>query len=615
MVPLRPPIACGYGGRLKNTTLEEFWPTKGRNTNITGGTTHVATNLNTYFASGTHKKDKDSSKNKQDHGRHRYQYATARDRHSRRGSRWADSESTRQFCAQSAQFDTGTKAFCKRSSPTVSEIMSRIQKDSRRSQMRNNRLQLLMTAYQIAQHEHSATSQIREQVDKFWRKPAYGKAPRTKPDDCVRIIMENFNSLGIFTNSTKINALNKLCREFKADILAGCETQADWRQATEEQQFKNVIGVGTETRSIVAHNINERMQRNQHGGCAMMAMGRLSAEVVETGADPYGLGRWCWMKVGSGEKKTQIVMIYQPSGTSTTNSAGTTVREQHERYFEARGDLRPARIIFFDQLIAQLIVWKSTDSDIILLGDFNKNVYTGRIAKRLAQPDLNFNEQCHQCTGVYIPPTFREGTIPIDAVYATAGIECVSAHILPHKGGVGDHRCFIVDFSSTSVIGSKFPNIVRCVARRLHCKSTRLVQTYNQELDHLCTKHKMYERIYFIYSHIEHLSEDDFSYLMNKWDTKLIQFKLHSEKECTKYKSNQIEWSPEVGFWLSRRWLLVRVKKFVLGLGPPDSRNLVQDCLRSHLFDPRMISHSEVMIHIQITQRQLWKLAKDGPEL
>ncbi len=28
-----------------------------------------------------------------------------------------------------------------------------------------------------------------------------------------------------------------------------------------------------------------------------------------------------------------------------------------------------------------------------------------------------------------------------------------------------------------------------------------------------------------------------------------------------------------------------------------------------------MISHSEVMIHIQITQRQLWKLAKDGPEL
>ncbi len=54
------------------------------------------------------------------------------------------------------------------------------------------------------------------------------------------------------------------------------------------------------TQSVVAHNINERMQRNQHGGCAIMAMGQFLAEVVETGVDHYGLGRWCWMKVGSG---------------------------------------------------------------------------------------------------------------------------------------------------------------------------------------------------------------------------------------------------------------------------------------------------------------------------
>ena len=41
----------------------------------------------------------------------------------------------------------------------------------------------------------------------------------------------------------------------------------------------------------------------------------------------------------------------------------------------------------------------------------------------------------------------------------------------------------------------------------------------------------------------------------------------------------------------------------------------MRDCLRSHLFDPRMISYSNVMIHIQITQQQLWTLAKDGPDL
>ncbi len=60
-----------------------------------------------------------------------------------------------------------------------------------------------------------------------------------------------------------------------------------------------------ETSSIVAHNVNERMQRNHYGGCAMMAMGHFSAEVIKTGVDPYGLGCCCWLRVGSGDKKTE----------------------------------------------------------------------------------------------------------------------------------------------------------------------------------------------------------------------------------------------------------------------------------------------------------------------
>jgi hypothetical protein len=64
--------------------------------------------------------------------------------------------------------------------------------------------------------------------------------------------MENFDSLGIFTNG----------QQFNTNILAGCKTQADWCQASEEQQFRNVIGIGMESRSVVAYNINKRMQQN-----------------------------------------------------------------------------------------------------------------------------------------------------------------------------------------------------------------------------------------------------------------------------------------------------------------------------------------------------------------
>jgi hypothetical protein len=177
------------------------------------------------------------------------------------------------------------------------------------------------------------------------------------------------------------------------------------------------------------------------------------------------------LRVGSGDKKNRIFMAYQPSGSKSTYSAGMTVREQHKRYFEARGDLQPAPRIFHEQLIAQLIVWKHTDSNIILLADSNENVYTGQIAKCHGLPDLMLNKQCLQCRGMHIPPTFRDGTVLIDVIFATAGIKCVNAYILLHKGGVGDHWCFILDFTSSSVIGTKFSNTACCSARKLHCKS------------------------------------------------------------------------------------------------------------------------------------------------
>jgi hypothetical protein len=152
------------------------------------------------------------------------------------------------------------------------------------------------------------------------------KGTLEKPDNCcVRMIIEKFNSLWIFKKGTKINQLNKLCHKLNTDSLAGCKTQADWRQATEEQQFRNVTGVGMDNRSIVIHNVNEQMQQNQHGGCAMMAMGCLSSEVAESAVDSTSLGRWCWFKMGSGNKKTRVVMAYQPSGSRSASSTGTTV--------------------------------------------------------------------------------------------------------------------------------------------------------------------------------------------------------------------------------------------------------------------------------------------------
>jgi hypothetical protein len=60
---------------------------------------------------------------------------------------------------------------------------------------------------------------------------------------------------------------------------------------------------------------------------------------------------------------------------------------------------------------------------------------------------------------------------------------------------------------------------------------------------------------------------------------------------------------------------VAHVKVFVLGLSPPNPCNLIQDCLRAHLFDPRYVSHSDLMIQIDIVHHKLCDLAKDTPAL
>ncbi len=149
----------------------------------------------------------------------------------------------------------------------------------------------------------------------------------------------------------------------------------------------------------------------------MMALGTISPEVVDSGVDSTGLERWCWIWLGLGTKKTRIVMAYQPSNSG--QSAGTTVKDQQSRYFFALGDARSPRTIFYEQLVSQLISWKAIDNDIVLLGDFNKNVYSSWLACQLSQDDLNMTKICRCHMGIPIPPTFWRGSIPINGIFTT----------------------------------------------------------------------------------------------------------------------------------------------------------------------------------------------------
>jgi hypothetical protein len=67
-----------------------------------------------------------------------------------------------------------------------------IHNESRNAKYGKKRFRLAATAYQISQHEQAAQNQISLQMGDFMRTQVYGQAPQEKPDDCIRVILENF---------------------------------------------------------------------------------------------------------------------------------------------------------------------------------------------------------------------------------------------------------------------------------------------------------------------------------------------------------------------------------------------------------------------------------------
>jgi hypothetical protein len=103
--------------------------------------------------------------------------------------------------------------------------------------------------------------------------------------------------------------------------------------------------------------------------------------------------------------------------------------------------------------------------------------------------------------------------------------------------------------------------------------------------------------------------------LMNAWDIKFKEYRLHSEDHVSKYMMGHIEWSLAIGIWLDQRWLLHWVRLWMLGSGTPDPRNMFRECLRLHLPDPRTSTFGSIIAQIMATNQEIKQLSKDAPAL
>ena len=155
-------------------------------------------------------------------------------------------------------------------------------------------------------------------------------------------------------------------------------------------------------------------------------------------------------------------------------------------------------------------------------------------------------------TGQKIGATYfmNKSNKPIDAIWATPDVTVVGACIMPVGYGIGDHRMFIVDFLTSSLVGFDPPKIIRSQARRLNTKIPGTEEKYLKVMEELTKKYDFINRSNKVHSSKEPPPLSKIK--ADKIDRGITACMRTSEKKCRRIKSGRIPFSPEASIWIRR---------------------------------------------------------------
>ena len=204
---------------------------------------------------------------------------------------------------------------------------------------------------------------------------------------------------------------------------------------------------------------------------------------------------------------------------------------------------------FYEDLIALLTKWREGGDRIIVCLDANENIYSKRIGKALTEVDgLAMKEVVGEYTGEKLGATHFRGSQPIDGVWATSDIEVVNACVMPVGYGLGDHRCFVVDFTLSSIVGRSLVRVKKLKARKLNTKLPQVAEKYNKLLEANLRRHNVDEdhrTAYFA------KTKEEAHAAISSSEEKSKQYMAHAESHCRKIKSGRIPFSEEAAIWSS----------------------------------------------------------------
>ena len=375
-----------------------------------------------------------------------------------------------------------------------------------------------------------------------------------KENNCIRIVSQNVNCLGISNTIThkQDNAKDWLIQH-EVDVVGWQEIGVAFHMLPRKNRLANRLKDirWKKIRISSSNNKHESIDAFQYGGTAVISFDEAAHRVKATGADETGLGRWSWM-VFEGKHKhvTRIISAYIPCKSSPDRYQ--TVYNQHRRYFLKQGNTECPRKIMHRQLTEQIKKWQSKGENIVLLIDTNENL------ARMGQLQTKLKYECqlvdpirniYQNDGDTLPSTSLTGSYPIDAIFVSPQLQqIVRGGWIQVEKSIGDHRALFIDIPIKTLLGENPFTIHRSTARRLICEQPKIVEKYNQLLENQLIQQKTFQKFNNFsvkYRHGITQSEDAIKEL-DSIDNSITNCIIYAEKRCRKLKSGMVPYTPEI---------------------------------------------------------------------
>jgi hypothetical protein len=300
--------------------------------------------------------------------------------------------------------------------------------------------------------------------------------------------------------------------------------------------------------------------------------------------------------------QTWIVCGYNPCMNKKTDSSTSYQQQQCFLIVHKQDYMTCPRTKFREDLLHLLNTWQEAGDCIIVCLNANKDIYKKEIGKELTdEGGLGMKEVVGAYTGKKIGPTFFQGKLPIDGIWATPDVIISNACIMPAGYGIGDHCLFVIAIHTSLLIRTGPPRVQRVASRRLNTRLPHVTAKYSKNLKELIWRHCLIEKLGK--AHTQGTSKEDTQQRINIVDEVGKQYMTHVEHISQKLKSGRICFSPKSVIWIKCKQMYRSLVECKLGRNK-NRGNLKRAACIQKIKNPFQISWHN--------SRFIWRFARNG---